>query len=390
MTTTVQQAFRPLFITCFIIGLCVYPLNSPKSRVVYLSVLYSAIVWFVYGYLLYCMMSSLSLEALFPYTITLILLEVYIIATITSVIFNIYYNKRIQMCMERLTTVDDTLKELGSPKIYRKMYMLSKQIAIGWTVFIFALNFGDTMSWLLPLREKTTLWRFIIPHMYNYCIHTGALVDLVFITFLWYIGTRFDEVKKHMQNLLVRKEHWLRNTWKKPTITVHQCTLSTDNFKRVLWSSIHLHLEICRIAREWNLVFGIQMAAETASYPLFGTSMCFYIYKLLTHKQRNLIPVSVWFRVISWTFMFVGKVYIINYICENVSVKANKIDKIINELTLPCADVLKEIYQFNLQTMHHPLEFTGMGFFSFGNKFFIKFCVAITTFLIIVIQMSNA
>ncbi|XP_077264477.1 putative gustatory receptor 28b isoform X2 [Temnothorax americanus] len=387
MTTTVQQAFRPLFITCFIIGLCVYPLNSPKSRIVYLSVLYSAIVWFVYGYLLYCMVSSISLEALFPHTITLILLEVNIIATITSVIFNIYYNKRIQMCMERLTTVDDTLKELGSPKIYRKMHMLSKRIAIGWTVFSFALNFDDTIPWLLQLKEKTISWRFIVPHMYNYCIHTGALVNLVFITFLWYIGTRFDEVNQHMQNLLIKKKkHSLRNTWKKPIIIVHQRTLGTDNYKRVLWSSIHLHLELCRIAREWNLVFGIQMAAETASYPLFGTSMCFYIYKLLTHKYRNLIPVSVWFRVISWTFMFVGKVYIINHICEN----ANKIDKIINELTLRYADVLKEIYQFNLQTMHHPLEFTGMGFFPFGNKFFIKFCVAITTFLIIVIQMSNA
>ncbi|XP_024884712.1 uncharacterized protein LOC112462876, partial [Temnothorax curvispinosus] len=267
------------------------------------------------------MVSSLSLEALFPFTITLIILEVNIIATITSVIFTIYYNKRIRMCMERLTAVDDTLKELGSPKMYRKMHMLSKRIAIGWTVLSFALNFCDTMSCLIQLREETTSWKFIVPHMYNYCIHTGALVDLVFITFLWYIGTRFDEVKKHMQNLLVRKEHWLRNTWKKPTIIVHQCTLSTNNYKRVLWSSIHLHLELCRIAREWNLVFGIQMAAETAFYPLFGTSMSFYIYNLLTHKYRNVIPVSIWFRVISWTFVFVVKVYIINYICENVSVK---------------------------------------------------------------------
>ncbi|XP_077264478.1 uncharacterized protein LOC143898706 [Temnothorax americanus] len=214
-------------------------------------------------------------------------------------------------------------------------------------------------------RNNYFMGIFIVAHVFNYCINASTLINSVFITFLWYIGTRFDEVKKHMQNLLVRekKEHSLRNTWKKPTIIVHQRTLGTDNYKRVLWSSIHLHSELCRIAREWNLVFGIQMTIDTASFSLLGTSLCFYLYKSLMH--RELIPVSVWFRVAFRMFMIVGKVYTINYICENVCVKANKIDEIINKLTLRYADVLKEIYQFNLQTMHHPLEFTGMGFFPF-------------------------
>jgi len=57
-TTTIQQAFRPLFFTSFVIGLCVYPFNGPTSWVkwvVYLSILYSATVWFIYGYLFYYM-----------------------------------------------------------------------------------------------------------------------------------------------------------------------------------------------------------------------------------------------------------------------------------------------------------------------------------------------
>ncbi|XP_024893429.1 uncharacterized protein LOC112468464, partial [Temnothorax curvispinosus] len=184
MTTTVQQAFRPFFITCFIIGLCVYPLTSPKSGVVYLSILYSAAVWFLNGYLLYYTVRSLSFEKLFPHTITLIVLEVTIITTITSVIFNIYYNKRLQMCMKRLTAVDDSLKELGSPKMYEKVHMLSKRIAIGWTVWCFALNFNDTTSWLVFLKEITTSWAFIVAHVFNFCINASTLINSVFITFL--------------------------------------------------------------------------------------------------------------------------------------------------------------------------------------------------------------
>lgn len=53
-----------------------------------------------------------------------------------------------------------------------------------------------------------------------------------------YIGTRFDEINKHMQNLLTKEKCWLRNTCKKPTVIVHQCTLRTDNYKQVLWSSM--------------------------------------------------------------------------------------------------------------------------------------------------------
>ncbi|XP_011881039.1 PREDICTED: putative gustatory receptor 28b isoform X1 [Vollenhovia emeryi] len=392
MTTTIQQALRPLFITCFIIGLYVYPLNSSESRVkwvIYLSILYSATVWLVYGYLWYYIVSIFSLDTIFPTTISLIVIEINIITTITCAIFSIYYNKRLQMCIKKLNAVDDTLKELGSSNIYRKMHIWSKGVITGWIVYSFTLNFIDSLTWQILLIEKAPIWRFFVAHIYTYCLHVNTFVDSVFIIFLWYIGTRFDEVNKHMQNLLLKKEHW--NTRKKPTIIAHQYTLGTNNDKRVLWSSMHLHLELCHIAREWNLIFGLQMTIEAASYPLSVTALSLYLYKFLsdTLEYRKGLSAHLWLRLINWTFVIVGKMYIFNYICENVSIKANKIDKIVNELSLQYPDSLREIHQFTLQTMHNPLKFTGMGFFEFGNKFLIKFCTTITTYVIIMVQMSN-
>lgn len=87
----------------------------------------------------------------------------------------------------------------------------------------------------------------------------------------------------------------------------------------------HLHLELCRIAREWNLRFGTQITFEMASYSLSITSMCYYFYKVLTYEHREMMPMIVWFRLAFWAFMFVGKLYTVNYICENVSVKVKKI-----------------------------------------------------------------
>lgn len=35
-------------------------------------------------------------------------------------------------------------------------------------------------------------------------------------------------------------------------------------------------------------------------------------------------------------------------------------------------DCSHQVYQFSLQTMHHPLKFNGMSFFYFGNEFLIQ------------------
>ncbi|XP_011866875.1 PREDICTED: uncharacterized protein LOC105561476 [Vollenhovia emeryi] len=175
MRIAIQYAVRPLFITCFIIGLGVYPLKEQKPKdewITYLSVLYSLIVWFVYGYLSYYMVSSLSVRALFHATISIIVLEINMITTITSVIFSVYYNKRFQMCMKRLTAVDDTLEELGTPKMYEKIHMQSKRIAIGWFLYSLVMNFSDTKWWLD--RKETTSWGFIVPHLYNHSLHVNT------------------------------------------------------------------------------------------------------------------------------------------------------------------------------------------------------------------------
>lgn len=83
--------------------------------------------------------------------------------------------------------VDDTLKELGTPKIYRKIHTWSKRVIIGWIVCIFVLNFNDTLAWLRLLRVETASWRFIVAHLYNYSFHANTLVDLIFIIFIWFV-----------------------------------------------------------------------------------------------------------------------------------------------------------------------------------------------------------
>ncbi|XP_072754244.1 uncharacterized protein [Anoplolepis gracilipes] len=312
-----------------------------------------------------------------------------LVATITSAILSVYYDKRFRICMKKLAVVDDTLEELGSPKIYQNMYTWSKRTVIAWIVYSNAYNFYDVIWWVN--RKETASWAFIISYLLNHPLHVNMLMDLIFITILWYIGNRFDKINEHMQHFLMNEHYGLRNRWKKPLIFHTYISSCTEKYKRVLWTLMHLHLELCRIARELNGMFGAQMAFEMASYLFYLIELCYYLFGMLVKKQQEEIIKSALIGISLWTFSFVARLCTVNYICESVGVKANNINKITHYLTNTSeyASVRKEIYQFTLQAIHSPLRFTGMGLFYFGNKFLQKFCLTIVTLVIIMVQMSE-
>jgi len=82
----------------------------------------------------------------------------------------------------------------------------------------------------------------------------------------------------------------------------------------------HLHLELCRIAREFNLIFGMQMTFAMVSYIANITLMCFGLNTFVMQYQE-IITLYHWFGICCWISIFVIRLYIINYICECVKVK---------------------------------------------------------------------
>ncbi|XP_067207937.1 putative gustatory receptor 28b [Linepithema humile] len=392
MTFTIQQVLRPLLVARFFIGLGVYPTKQSKLKIQwikYLSTAYTLTIWIVHGCLFYYVLSLFTINVLFRSTTHKIIVVINILTTIISVIMSLYYQKNFETCMNKLALVNDTLEKLGTPKMYQKMHVWSKWMVIGWIVYSLVLNCYDTIWWIN--QKETASWGLYLSHIFNYNIHINAFVDLLFIFFLWYVGTRFEKVNEHMQCLLINKDHEIRCTWKKPVITFHRYTSYIDNYKQILWISIHLHLEICRIAREINLMFGTQMTFEIISYLFFVTILCFKSYFFVTRGigEEILLSITYGFRRGLWIVVILMRLYIINYMCENVKLKANKIDIVIHHLTntLRYADVWKEVHQFILQGIHRPLKFTGMGLFYFGNVFLQKFCTTMVTFMIILVQM---
>ncbi|XP_032681998.1 uncharacterized protein LOC116849186 [Odontomachus brunneus] len=381
-STTIQQGIQPLLVIWFIIGLGIYPSNRAKPC---FSVLYSLMLWCVYGCFYYCIIMMFTWNVIFQRTIWKIVHVINMFTTLTSVIIGFCYDKKLRTCIKNLATVDDTLEELGIPKMYQEMHMWSKRVVAGWVVYIFFTNTYDSLWWR-SVRQSN--WAYLISHAINHCFHVNLFVDLTFIFFMWYIGTRFDKLNENVRGLLVSEEHSLRCTWKKPVVAVYRSTLYANNYKRMLWSSMHLQLELCRIARELNLIFGTQMTLGMLTDLLFLTSVAYNFCIILL--MRKGISISTWLGTTIWACICIIRLYSINYICESVSVKANKISEITHQLTISLryADIHQELCQFILQTMHHPLKFTGLKLFCFGTKLLWKFCAVVATFAMLAVQWS--
>jgi len=86
--------------------------------------------------------------------------------------------------MKRLAAVDDTLEELGTPKIYQKLHACAKGVLIGWLICNYTTNVFDMMWWFYKVEDRRCM---ILPYITNHFHHVNMLMDLLIIIFLWYI-----------------------------------------------------------------------------------------------------------------------------------------------------------------------------------------------------------
>ncbi|RLU18535.1 ObirGr17 [Ooceraea biroi] len=386
MASTIREAFQSFFLIYFILGISIYPVKHSKPRIrwiVYLNILYSLIIVCIYMYISYFAITWGKQMGITFSILHGIVITTNVLGTIIYTILNFYYQEKLMMCIVKLDAVDDTLEKLGSPKMYHKMCTWSKRIISGGLMYLFIITAYDTYWWLNYIQN--IFLALIISFVLNHITHINIIVDLSFSFFL-YVGNRFDKVNEHIQCLLVKKKAGIKCTWNKSAI-VHQ---STNNYKRVLWASMHLHLELRRIARDLNSIFEIQMVLKTASYFIYLTVFSYQLFLMIIQDYKKKTTLYTWLVICSWIFPLTINLYVINYIYDNVEYKAKKTCTIIHQLTTPIryADMWKEIYQFALQEMHRPLKFTGLDLFQFGHKFIWKFCITITTYVMIMVQFK--
>ncbi|XP_011704609.1 PREDICTED: uncharacterized protein LOC105459938 [Wasmannia auropunctata] len=300
---------------------------------------------------------------------------------------------KFRTCIKKLSFVDDTLELLGTPTEYHRMRNSIKWIYIIWFIIICTTWFIDS---LFHIEKFNDIRAIFIPIIKDYPIHANTLMDIMYMFLLRYLGTRLDKINNHIEELSETEEHGLRGTWKKSLIVIRPYMHGAGNRKRVLWITMHLHSELCRIVSDIHSLFEIHMTLQMVSYFVILITMFYFQYHtMLCLKQmyggnffrlKLILSSDVWFAV------SLTKVISFNHICESVSAKAKKTKDIIHKLTnlIYFTEAREEIFQFVLQISLRPLKFSALGLFYFDYKFIHKFFVTILTAVVFMLQMDTS
>ncbi|KAL0108826.1 hypothetical protein PUN28_014148 [Cardiocondyla obscurior] len=362
MSSGIRIVLKPILIINYVFGLRIAGLSSCSK--LWFNVLYILLLWSIYFNFL---PSVISIYYKYHSPIEDRVFYVYeICTTLVSIAINIYYNTKFQNCLRKLDIVDNTLLKLGLITNYDKPCNKTVWFILGWFVMVMLTNCSTSLYMKNELNYNLKSALIYIFAM-NHCFHVNFIGDLTTASILQFIGLKFDQINEYLQNTMKYKQ---RKRASRNQITYsHQRNISKAcSNKCIMWTITHLHVELHKIFREIDLIFGTQMTFKMAIY--FGWIVV-DLREILNalfinnYVKYNIMAICSY---CSWLIHNVFKFLLINYICETVVIK---------------------ILQLSLRTVHAPFRFCGIGFFQFGFKFFCRFMMSVATVLVIIIQAQK-
>ncbi|XP_077280118.1 uncharacterized protein LOC143907309 [Temnothorax americanus] len=255
---------------------------------------------------------------------------------------------------------------------YDKLRKKTLWLVLGWFAIVTLTN----CSTALFIKDEYNLYNTANAMCYifikNYCFHINFIGDLTTASILEYTGLKFDQINKRLQNLMKNNKWKIKQTWENSVTYPRQRRFSkTLSSKCIMWTILHLQLELRKIFREIDSIFGTQMTFKMACYfAWIAIDLREILYPILINNYVKYRIIAVTLHFI-WLSHNVFKFLLINYICETVSTKASATADLLNKFScFTCDTEIREIIsQFSLRIVYAPLRFCGIGFFQFGFKF---------------------
>ncbi|XP_067207717.1 uncharacterized protein [Linepithema humile] len=383
MANSIRSVLSPLLSISYVCGMRIVEFPS-RYRRQWFGLLYMLLLWSVYiFFVIYRIMSYLNYHSKI-YVISFLVNNV---LTLISVILGVYRDKKFRKCLKKLDIVDNTLKQLGITTDYEKLYARIIWLIFGWLIIIIISIYCEA-DWLRYEYGHDIITAIYVPFLLMYCLNINVIEDILIVTLLGYIGLKFDQINENFQN--ITRNNKLENKHFYENIVLHsrQRSLKAISSKFITWIVIHLHLELQKLSHEINTIFGKQMTVKMALYFGFIAVTLREIINLIfihnyVHNETTYI-----FLMLLYIILNSCKLFFINYMCEKVSVKANKIGNLVNRISYSTYDieVRENISQLLLHMTQAPFRFSGIGLFQFGFKYFYQFSKSLTTVLILLIQ----
>ncbi|XP_011868455.1 PREDICTED: uncharacterized protein LOC105562322 [Vollenhovia emeryi] len=385
MTKNIQEILSPLLIISYACGLKIVTFRVGELKQWFSFLLYVVLVWAVYNFVvLYATFHPVY------YTIEYhVCVGLHFLTAFVSIAIGVYYDKIFRSCIRKLTIVDDTLEKLGTPN-YHKLKMKILWCTLGLSTML--ILFTGFESFILIRHNNTNiLAATVIPFMRSYCTYINTIGDLIIASILRYIELKFDQTNEYLTKLSEGNKRKMNITGKHSMLRPYKSRFSNAprNEYNKIWIVMHLHSELRKISRKIDTIFGIQMTLEMGCYFTLIAVLSKEIFRIIYYKNHissfKMLYIII---VLFWLFMYIFRLFLINYACERVSNKASVTRDFINRFshTTCNSEIRENILQFLLQITQLPLKFYGLGLFEFGFKFLYGFFSSVLTVLVIYTQ----
>ncbi|XP_046433255.1 putative gustatory receptor 28b [Neodiprion fabricii] len=153
------------------------------------------------------------------------------------------------------------------------------------------------------------------------------------------------------------------------------------------------HWELCKLANNINIVFGVQNLLFMVISVIVTTGLLYTIYVAYMLEDEMFNNLTAIIQPLAWTTIYIYKIWVINHSCGRASNEAQRTGEVIYGLMKPCAQdqgLQTKIQEFSVQILQNPVQFDVCGFFIMNYTFIQAVIGYITTYLIILIQMTEA
>ncbi|XP_011858625.1 PREDICTED: uncharacterized protein LOC105556160 isoform X2 [Vollenhovia emeryi] len=372
MTKSIRTILMPLLIINYAFGLRIVNLSRHLKL---FTVLYMMLIWSIYYFFATSPLISSFFEY-FPIQDNICYwLESF--TTLLSIVFGVYHEKKFQNCLRKFDIVDNTLLRLGTITNYDKLCKRTVRFILGWFLAVILSTYSVSL-FIKNEHNRDVATSMFFMLIRDYSFHLNFIGDLTIASILEYIRLKFDQINEHLHNMT--RNNKIKQAWENSVVYPHEHRFSkTLSSKYTLWIIIHLHLELRKISREIDSIFGMQMTFKMACY--FGwiaNDLHEVLYAILVNNyvKYNIMSATLHF---IWFSLNVFKFLLINYMCEIVSTKAQTTVDLLNKLLYSTCDIeVHQIYclrQFRFHSFHcgqliHHLDFVESDFSNLASNFF--------------------
>nr|XP_033332372.1 uncharacterized protein LOC117223889 [Megalopta genalis] len=329
-----------------------------------------------------------------------------------------YHSEEVPVLNRKIADLEENITKLGVVTNYR--------VILFWIIATYSV----TCLHMLLLYGLCGYWVWDMYLMlqqvfFNHISNIGAQVHLDFLTYVCWLRCSFKQTNDLLRKFLVDghqiktedtsneitetksnraavktyQSKWMpdfsvRRTQVVPFKKIPSVKNELQSVKKVrmLQEIRCIHLHLCRIMKAVNSTFDSQLTIHSFVAIINLVAILYQVYIEFEDPNVNAFVVGTALIEVMDSLYVWMKIFVMSYVCENTAKETKNVVEIIHECSITDFDTeLKdEILQFSLQLSLNQVGNTKSEFFRL-NFNFIRQCVSsITTYLVILIQWTQA